>query len=156
MLPTVMTAKSMMIAALAALSIAALPSAPAHAWGKKEQGFVAGVATAIIVDELLKQNRRARAVAPAPAPAPVYVEPRPAHASIHSTPAARAFNSYSASERKAIQRNLRAWGYYRGGIDGAFGPGTYNAITAYARDEGASASLSSTGGAFAVYDGLIF
>jgi hypothetical protein len=156
MLPTVMTAKSTMIAAIAALSIAALPAAPAHALNKKEQGFIAGVATAIIVDELLKQNRRARTVAPAPVPAPIYVEPRPVHTSIYSTPAARAFNSYSASERRAIQRNLRAWGYYRGGIDGVFGPGTYNAIVAYARDEGASARLASTSGAFAVYDGLIF
>lgn len=158
MLPTVTTAKSTMIAAIAALSIAALPAAPAHAWGKKEQSFVAGVATAVIINELLKQNRKARAatVAPAPTPTPTYVEPRPVIGSIHSTPAARAFNSYSLTERKAIQRNLRAWGYYRGGIDGAFGPGTYNAVLAYARDEGASDRLSSTSGAYGVYDGLIF
>lgn len=154
MLPTVMTAKSTMIAAIAALSIAAVPATPALAWGDKEQGFVAGVATAVIIDEILKNNRKVREYRRAPAP--VYVEPRPTHSSIYSTPAARAFNSYSASERKAIQRNLRAWGYYRGGIDGSFGPGTYNAVVAYARDEGASGRLSSTGGAFAVYDGLIF
>lgn len=162
MLPTVLTAKSAMIAALAALSIAAVPAAPAHAWGEKEQGFVAGVATAVIVDELLK-NRRAR-LAPYSAPvyaAPTYVEPRhveprPARTSIYNTPAGRAFQSYSPSERKAIQRNLRAWGYYRGGIDGSFGPGTYNAIVAYARDEGASGNLRTTSGAYAVYDGLIF
>ena len=163
MLPTVMTAKSTAkssaIAALAALSIATIPAAPAHAWGDKEQGFLAGIATAVIVGEVVKNNRRARApvYAPAPvySPAPVYVEPRPTHTtSIYHTPAAQAFNSYSASERKAIQRNLRAWGYYRGGVDGSFGPGTYNAVVAYARDEGRS--LSSSGGAYAVYDGLIF
>ena len=158
MLPTVMTAKSTLIAALAALSIAAVPASPALAWGEKEQGFVAGVATAVIVDEILKQSRQAREARRAPPV--VYVE-RPTYTtttttSIYRTPAARAFNSYSASERRAIQRNLRAWGYYRGGIDGSFGPGTYNAITAYARDEGASSRLSSTSGAFAVYDGLIF
>jgi hypothetical protein len=161
MLPTVMTVKSTMIAAIAALSIAAVPATPALAWGDKEQGFVAGVATAVIVDELLKQNRRARApvYAPAPvySPAPVYVEPRHSHTtSIYRTPAAQAFNSYSASERKAIQRNLRAWGYYRGGVDGSFGPGTYNAIVAYAQDEGTARNLRSTSGAYAVYDGLIF
>jgi peptidoglycan hydrolase-like protein with peptidoglycan-binding domain len=94
------------------------------------------------------------------APQEVYVE-RPTLStsnatSIHRTPAARAFNSYSVSERRAIQRNLRAWGYYRGGIDGVFGPGTYSAINDYARDEGASVQLDSTSGAFAVYDGLIF
>lgn len=154
MLPTVMTAKSTMIAALAALSIAAVPATPALAWGEREQGFVAGVATAVIVDEILKQNRRAREVRRAPAP--IYVQPRPVQISIYATPAARAFNSYSASERKAIQRNLRAWGYYRGGIDGSFGPGTYNAVVAYSRDEGVSANLSSRAGAYAIYDGLIF
>lgn len=153
MLPTVMTARSTMIAAITAASIAVVPAAPALALSKKEQGFIAGVAAAVIIDEILKQNRRARR---APDPAPIYVEPRPVNTSIYSTPAARAFQSYSLSERKAIQRNLRAWGYYRGGIDGAFGPGTYNAVLAYARDEGASARLSSTGGAYAIYDGLIF
>jgi Putative peptidoglycan binding domain len=152
MLLPVMTAKRNLIAALTAASIAALPAAPALAWGDREQGFVAGVATAVIIDEILKQNRKARR-----APEVVYVE-RPVHAttSIYATPAARAFQSYSLSERKAIQRNLRAWGYYRGGIDGSFGPGTYNAVVAYARDEGASSNLGSTAGAYAVYDGLIF
>lgn len=153
MLPTVMTAKTNLIAAITAFSIAAVPAAPALAWGDKEQSFVAGVATAVIIDEILKQNRKSREARRAPEV--VYVE-RPTHStgSIYSTPAARAFNNYSLSERKAIQRNLRAWGYYRGGIDGSFGPGTYNAITAYARDEGAS--LGSTGSAYGVYDGLIF
>ena len=162
MLPTVMTVKSTLIAAIAAASIVAVPAAPALAWGEKEQGFVAGVATAVIIDELLKNNRKARLYDRGYSAAPVYVEPRrvysaPQHTtSIYATPAARAFQSYSASERKAIQRNLRAWGYYRGGIDGSFGPGTYNAIVAYARDEGASSNLRSTSGAYAVYDGLIF
>jgi Putative peptidoglycan binding domain len=155
MLPTVMTAKSTVIAAITALSIAAIPAAPAQAWGDKEQGFVAGVATAVIIDEILKNNRKARAYDRRQDP--VYVEPRPTRTvSLHSTPAARAFQNYSLAERKAIQRKLRAWGYYRGGIDGSFGPGTYNAVVAYARDEGASGNLKSTAGAYAIYDGLIF
>ena len=154
MLPMFTTAKSTIVAAIAALSVAAVPATPALAWGKKEQGFVAGVATAIIIDELLKQNRRA-AAQPLPAPVPVYVPPAPTYTSIYATPAARAFNTYSLAERKAIQRKLRAWGYYHGGIDGAFGPGTYNAVVAYARNSGSASSLSSTGGAYAIYDGLI-
>jgi hypothetical protein len=160
MLLSVTKARTTLIAALAAASIAAVPAAPAFAWGDKEQGFVAGVATAVIIDEILKNNRKARAYDRGQTAAPVYVEPRtvyvePRHAtSIYSTPAARAFQSYSRAERKAIQRNLRAWGYYRGGIDGSFGPGTYNAIVAYARDEGQS--LRSTSAAFGVYDGLLF
>ena len=157
-------AKTTLLAGLTALSVAAVPATPALAWGDKEQGFVAGVATAVIVDEIIK-NRRARMAAPVyVAPAPTFVEPRhsyveprrTASTSIYSTPAARAFQSYSLSERKAIQRNLRAWGYYRGGIDGAFGPGTYNAIVAYARDEGASANLRTTAGAYGLYDGMIY
>lgn len=160
MLLSVMNAKTTLIAGLTALSIAAVPATPALAWGEKEQGFVAGVATAVIVDELLK-NRRARLGGPVyAAPAPVYVEPRPVYVeprhttSIYATPAGRAFQSYSLSERKAIQRNLRAWGYYRGGIDGSFGPGTYNAITAYARDEGIS--LATSAKAYGAYDGLLY
>jgi len=162
MLPSVMTAKKSLIAAIAAASIVALPAAPAFALNDKEKGFVAGVATAVIVDELLKNNRKARLYdrGHRATPAPVYVQPAPVYVqpstSIYSTPAARAFNSYSVAERRAIQRNLRSWGYYRGGIDGVFGPGTYNAINAYARDEGLSSRLSATNTAFAVYDSLIF
>ena len=160
MLLSFATAKTTLIAGLAALSIVALPATPAQAWGDKEQGFVAGVATAVIVDELLKNNRKARAYDRGQTAAPVYVEPRTVYVeprrsvSLYSTPAARAFQSYSLSERKAIQRNLRAWGYYRGGIDGSFGPGTYNAITAYASDEGVS--LSTTAKAYGAYDGLLY
>ncbi len=169
MLLSAKTAKTTLIAGLTALSIAAVSASPALAWGDKEQGFVAGAATAIIVDELLKNNRKARLYDRGYTAGPTYVEPRtvyveprtvytePRHTtSIYSTPAARAFQSYSLSERKAIQRNLRAWGYYRGGVDGAFGPGTYNAVVSYARDEGATASLKSTSGAYGIYDGMIY
>lgn len=157
-------AKTTAVAALAALSVAAMSTAPAMAWGKKEQGFLAGVVTAVIVDELIEGNkaRRATPVYPAPVypapvhPAPVYADPGHSYSSIYSTPAARAFNSYSREERKAIQRQLRYAGYYGGSIDGVFGPGTYNGVTGYARAAGASGNLKSTGGAFALYDGLLF
>lgn len=160
MLLSVMNAKNTLVAGLTALSIAAIPASPALAWGDKEQGFVAGVATAVIVDELLKNNRKARLYDRGYTAGPTYVEPRPVYSeprhtsSIYATPAARAFQSYSLRERKAIQSNLRAWGYYRGGIDGAFGPGTYNAVAAYARDEGQS--LKSNSAAYGVYDGLLY
>ena len=161
MLLSVTKARTAVVAALTAASIAAIPATPALALSEKDKAFLGGVATAVIVEELLK-NRKARLAAPAPvyvAPAPTFVDPHPyveprRTTSIYATPAARAFQSYSVSERKAIQRKLRAWGYYRGGIDGAFGPGTSNAITAYARDEGGS--LSSTAKAYGVYDGLLF
>jgi hypothetical protein len=148
--------KTQAIAAATALSIAATVAAPAHAWGDREQGFVAGVATAVIIDEILKNGRK-RAVAPAPVhPRPVYVNPEPTYRSVYGTPAAQAFNTYSKAERKAIQRSLRAYGYYRGGIDGSFGPGTYNAVAAYARAAGAAGHMNSANGAYALYDGLIY
>ena len=114
----------------------------------------------MIVDKLLKDARRPRVQ---PQPQVVYVpqEPvyhqQPTHTiSLYQTPAARAFNSYSRAERVAIQRRLAAMGYYRSGIDGSFGRGTYNAVVAYAQDNGLSGNLSGTNTAFGVYDGLIY
>jgi hypothetical protein len=83
MLPIFSTARKTTAAALAALSIAAVPATPALAWGDREQGFVAGVATALIVDRLLQQSRKARGLGTAPGfsfvePRPTYVAPRPA------------------------------------------------------------------------------
>jgi hypothetical protein len=157
------TMKRSAIAALAALSIVAIPASPAHAWGEKEQNFVAGVATAVIVGQIIKNNKRnTRAPAPMyyadPQPQPVYRAPtyhQPA-ASIYNTAAARAFQSYSSGERRLIQKRLAAYGYYSGGIDGSFGPGTYRAVVAFARDEGAIRNLESTGGAYTLFDGLIY
>jgi len=151
MLLPVKTAKTTLIAALTAASIAAVP-APALAWGDREQGFVAGIATTVIINEIIKNERRREA-----APEVIYLDtPRHTTTSIYRTPAGRAYQSYSLHERKAIQRNLRAWGYYSGRIDGSFGPGTYNAVVSYARDEGYGRSLNSTAGAYGVYDSLIF
>jgi peptidoglycan hydrolase-like protein with peptidoglycan-binding domain len=161
------------IAALTALSLmASLPAAPALAWGKNERNFVAGVATAVVVGAIINdinKKQRARRAAPQyvyPAqpvyqPQPVYnrppvYSPAPGYSSIYSTPAARAFQSYSPAERKAIQRRLATQGYYRSGIDGSFGPGTYSAVLAYARDTRVAENLQSTAGAYAVYDGLLF
>ncbi len=76
--------------------------------------------------------------------------------SVNSTVAAQTFNSYSPAQRRAIQTRLRGYGYYTGGIDGAFGPGTYRAVTAYARDSGGANQLQNRAGAYGVYDGLIY
>ncbi|MCF8485773.1 MAG: peptidoglycan-binding protein [Rhodobacteraceae bacterium] len=75
--------------------------------------------------------------------------------SIYATHAAQTFGRYSGNERRAIQRSLRAYGYYNGGIDGAFGPGTYNAVLAYARDTGGAHQVNSQAGSFGIYDSLI-
>jgi hypothetical protein len=57
--------------------------------------------------------------------------------SLYSTPAAQTFNRDSAHERRAGRRSLRAYGYFTGGSDGAFGPGAHNTVLADARDTGA-------------------
>jgi len=79
-----------------------------------------------------------------------------AETSIYSTPLAGAFKSYSAAERMTIQRRLAAAGYYRSSVDGSFGPGTYHAVVAYARDYGLSDRTGSREGAFGIYDTLIY
>lgn len=161
MLPYVKTAA---VSAVAATSIFMGSLAPAQAFGDRERAFLQGIAAAVIVDKLITEGQRPRRQQPVYTAPPVnYVPqeqvyvPRPTHTvSIYKTPAARAFNSYGRAERVAIQRRLSALGYYRSGIDGAFGPGTYNAVVAYARDAGQGASLGGTNTAFGVYDGLIY
>ena len=106
--------------------------------GENERNFVAGAATALIINGLIRQDRALRQQPRYVQPQPVY-QPRPVYrTSIYNTAAALAFNSYSRSERVAIQRQLSRQGYYHSSIDGSFGPGTYNAVLAYARDNGAS------------------
>lgn len=181
MLPTV---KKTAITAVTALSLALGAALPAQAWGQREQDVLKGVVGTIVVQSVLTQSgilqpRQPRPVYRQPAPVyqqprviyrdpppvvyqqPRYVEPayapRPAYAtSVYRTAAAQAFNSYSLTERRAIQRRLAAQGYYYGGIDGSFGPGTYNAVASYAADMGVSQRLGSREGAFGIYDGLIF
>lgn len=146
------------IASLTALAIAATPVTPALAWGENEQNFVKGIAATLLVQGIIREtkpNRRYQPVYADPVPQPVYVAPR-VQTSIYRTAAAQAFNSYSTRERLLIQKRLSAYGYYRGGIDGSFGPGTYSAVTAYAADQGQGSDLRSTAGAFGVYDGLIY
>ncbi len=176
MLPTL---RKTATAAVAALSLAVAVPAPAHAWGEKEQNALAALAVAGVVGTLIyKDQQRKRAsvsrqyVAPryqdpapvyrAPAPvyqAPVYQEParyQPTEPSgIYTSPAARAFNSYTLEERRRIQSRLAGAGYYHGGIDGAFGPMTYRAIMAIAGDSTGTDQVSTMRGAFEFYDTLL-
>jgi hypothetical protein len=158
--------------AVVALALAAGAAVPVQA-GESERDFLKGVAATVIVGALIQNMNRPRQPAYAPPVQyyvppqqqpvyqrpPVYQQPvyaRPVQAGIYTTAAAQAFSAYSLTERRAIQRRLAAQGYYYGGIDGAFGPGTYNAVTAYAADRGIAARLANTAGAFGIYDGLIF
>ena len=157
MLPAV---KNITIASVTALALAFTAAAPANAFGRNERNFVAGAATALIINGLIRQDRalrQQRYVQPQYVnPQPVY-QPQPVYrTSIYNTAAAVAFNSYSRSERVAIQRQLSRQGYYYSTLDGSFGPGTYNAVASYARDNGQGDRLASRDGAYAVFDGLLY
>ena len=84
---------------------------------------------------------------------PVYYQPQPD--SIYNTAAGFAFNNYSRNERLRIQSTLTNYGYYHGRIDGSFGPGTYEAVNAYARRTGQVAQLVNRNGAYDVYNALL-
>ncbi|WP_233557051.1 peptidoglycan-binding protein [Gemmobacter lutimaris] len=159
------------IAAVTALAIGLTAAAPAQALGRNERNFLKGVAAAMLVDRLLdeaRRNQKPRYVQPQYVqPRPVYRQvyrPAPHHdryqppvrPSIWMTPAAQAFNSYNIYDRRRIQGGLAARGYYRGGIDGAFGPGTYSAIVAYANDRGRGRDLGSAAGVYGLFDGLVY
>ena len=159
------TFKSASLAAVAALAMATSTVAPADALGRNERHFIQGAAAAVIIGAIINDANRNRPVQRqvlVEEQRRVYVEPetvyvqRGAYSSIYRTPAAQAFNSYGRSERLAIQRRLQGYGYYRSGIDGVFGPGTYNAVVAYARDTGIEENLSSSRTAYGVYDALIY
>lgn len=172
MLPAVLNIKRNTVALLTALAIA-LPATPMLAWGQREQDVLKGAAGVILLQGIIRETKPNKPRYQEPRYEPRYqpryeqpqyqhyqprYEPRyePQRVSVYSTAAARAFNSYSSSERRLIQRRLSAYGYYRGGIDGSFGPGTYNAVVAYAGDQGQTRQLASTNSAYGVYDGLIY
>jgi Putative peptidoglycan binding domain len=168
MLPSMFaTTKRNLIAGVTAVAVLAAGTSPALAWGKGEQQFLAGVATTILLGQLIKNSPKYGQPAAQPQPQynpPQYYQPRqhrpvrynPQPVSIYGTPIGLAFNSYSDNEQRRIQSTLTAYGYYHGNIDGSFGPGTYNAITAYARRTGKLAQLNSHAGSYGVLDGLLF
>lgn len=165
------------IAAALAVSVSLGSVAPAEALGRNERNFLKGVAATLLIGAIVTDTR-AR-TAPAPAPSPRYqpgYQPRaqddyqPRHHEGRSTGrvigsstmsgtagiTAQAFNAYPRSERRAIQSRLRSFGYYTGAVDGVFGPATYRATEAYARDSVGARALTDKAGAFGVFDSLIY
>ena len=152
------------IAGMTALAIA-LPAAPALALNQRERDVLKGVAGVLLFQEVLRHSNKAqpqRDYGPRDnrkRPPVVHAPPQPApthYVSVSRTPAAYAFSSYSASERRAIQRSLARAGYYNGHIDGVFGYGTYHATLGYARRIRAEGSLHTQAGAYGVYDRLLY
>lgn len=160
MLPLMSNLKAKLIAGTVAAALVAVPAAPALAWGKNEQNFAKGVLATLLVGAMIRDVNHHARVKAAPQQ-PVYYQPQPQPPvyqpvqSIYQTPAAYAFNSYSRNERMRIQATLANYGYYNGTIDGAFGPGTYSAVTSYASRTGKMAELETRGGAYGLYDALI-
>ena len=143
------------VASVAAVAITATTVAPAQAFDRDERQFLKGIAATLLVQKIIKESKKSKkqeTVTTQPDYTPVYAPTT----SIYSTPAAQAFKSYTPTQRRLIQQRLAAYGYYYSSIDGAFGPGTYNAVTAYARDIGQASALNQTGSAYAVYDRLIY
>lgn len=160
-----------MTAAVTALALAAAMPAPAHAWGKNEQNFLKGVLATVAIGAIVNESRKQSQAAPAtryvaPAPRQQQFYQAPAHRAPHHhapqyapaptyTPVATAFNEFSPASRRAIQQRLRAYGYYRGGIDATFGPATRAAILAYARDSGNGHAVTSRDGTVRLLNGLL-
>lgn len=171
MVSHISTIKRSVISATVALAMLGTSVAPALAWGQREQDFTKGALSVLLLGAIVKDAREHRAYEQRPpvyyAPQPVYHAPvyqPPAYQppvyqpvqSYYATPAAQAFQSYTPTERRRIQAALADAGYYFGYVDGSFGPGTYRAITAYARDVGRLAMLETRGGAYGLLDGLIY
>lgn len=169
MLPSIRTATT---AAIAAIALAATVAAPVQA-GQRERDFLKGVAATVIVGTVINNLNAQRAQAQpryfqqprqhqqqpqyyTPGPREPAYFAQPSRPSLSSTAAAQAFKSYSPSERRAIQRRLARAGYYTGGIDGVFGPGTFRAVAAYAADRGLQGRIDTASGAYTVYDSLIY
>lgn len=156
------------VAAAVALALTLPAAAPAMADGRDTRNFLKGVAAAVIVGAIINEAGKAKARERDPypyghgagygptyghdrRPAPVYTPPAPAY---HSA-LALAFAEYSPASKRAIQARLRAYGYYRGAIDGAYGPATRAAIEAYARDTGNTRALTSRDGTVTLLNGLL-
>lgn len=176
MLPLMSNLKTKLIAGTVAFSLLAGAAAPAFAWGKNEQNMAKGALAVLLLGAIMRDaNHHAREQQQPVYRQPVYHEPvyyddqpryqppayqppvyQPPVQSYYNTPAAMAFSSYSADERRRIQGTLANYGYYHGRVDGSFGPGTYQALTAYATQSGKMAMLETRGGAFGLMDGLLY
>ena len=146
--------KAKAIAALTAGALIVSSAAPSYAWGQREQDVLKGIIGTIVIGALIKEATKPQ-VQPLPShqPQPVYM---PAPTSIYNTAVAARFNGYSNNNQRRIQSTLSAYGYYKGSIDGIFGPGTYSATVSYANATGKSNLLSTQAGVTAIYDALLF
>lgn len=154
------------IASVTALSMALASATPSLALDKKERALLGILAAAAIVGVIANDARKKRAQQgyddapryddyPDQYYPPRHDEPRYQPQPHYGTSGVSAFTEYSPASRRAIQGRLRAYGYYTGPIDGAYGPGTRRAIEAYARDTGNAGLLGSRNGTVTLLNGLL-
>jgi hypothetical protein len=175
MLPVVSNLKTKLIAGAVAVALLATSAAPALAWNRDDQSFACGAGVGLLLgygfgatqpfrhgnNNQGCYNCYGRPVYQQPVyqqpvyQQPVYVQPPVYQQSIYNTPAAYAFQNYSWNERRRIQATLSNYGYYHGGLDGNFGPSTYDAIARYARNTGRMQFLGSQAGSAQLFDGLL-
>lgn len=179
MLPLMSNVKRNLIAGTVALALVATSAAPALAWGQREQDFTKGALAVLLLGAIARDVDHHNRVNRQPVyqqptyQQPTYYQPREREyqprerdyqprdyqqpiQSVYATPVGQAFLSYSDNERRRIQATLANYGYYRGNVDGNFGPGTYQAITAYASQSGKVAQLETRGGSYGLLDGLLY
>lgn len=167
--------KSLLASALvAATALGTIPGTARAANGDITKGLVMGVVGGLAVNQLLNsQNGQARAVTRSTPvytqPQPVYTQPRPVYrerryehrhhrayrAPFTTASAHVAFNSQGYHTRRAIQYRLAQQGYYNGGIDGLWGPGTASAVYTYARTHGRLDMLGSVRASERLYHGIL-
>lgn len=151
-----MTLRRLALVLPLAAALAAAPLAPALAWDKGDQRALRNLALLGAVGAMFWASQQHKAE---PKPAKPRPAPPPAISSsnaIYTAPVATAFNRYTSAERQRIQGRLKGWGYYRGPVDGAYGPATHAALAAYARDGNETQRLSTVAGSFALLDSLLF
>ncbi len=128
--------RTAIVAALAVAMAGATMAPPAMAQGGDiTKGAIIGLATGAIATHLYDTRRAPRQTyyyAPAQRERVYYSQPTVRY-SAPSSPVSRAFYSQDPQVRRSIQAALAQDGYYNSSIDGAWGPGTQDAIYQYAR-----------------------
>lgn len=123
-------------AILMALSIGAGGfTTEAQALGRKERNIAVGIVIGAAATKLIQNGREIRQTR-----ARNHLASSTVNAAIHNVD--YSFNSMSHGQRLSLQRNLRAAGYYGGGIDGAWGVGMRNAFLRMFQDKPAAARIS--------------
>lgn len=110
----------------------------AQALGRKDRQILTGVVIGAGAATLIRKGRDARHEREARERN--HVASSTVNAAIHNVGAS--FDAMGRNDRMSLQRNMRAAGYYGGGIDGAWGPNMRNAFLRLFQDNPGAARVS--------------